>query len=76
MRKIRRRTRIVHHAVLPGHCRRLIVWMPTASLLETSFHLKGAGEDAYREFVWNGISRLLIGLEGFKDICRDLDPAL
>lgn len=67
---------VVHYAVSLGHHRSLIVWMPTASLLETSYRLDEAGEADYRRFAGTGVFRLSVGLEDADDICRDLDSVL
>ena len=70
------RLSIVHYAVSLGHHRSLIVWMPTASLLETSYRLDASGEEEYRRFAGDGVFRLSVGLEDAEDICRDLDAVL
>lgn len=67
---------VVHYAVSLGHHRSLIVWMPTAPLLEHSFRLDPAGEEDYRRFAGDGVFRLSVGLEDPEDICRDLDSVL
>ena len=70
------RLSIVHYAVSLGHHRSLIVWMPTAALLENSYRLDAAGEEDYRRFAGEGLFRLSVGLEDAEDICRDLDSVL
>ncbi|MCL5778168.1 PLP-dependent aspartate aminotransferase family protein [Limibaculum sp. FT325] len=70
------RLKVIHHAVSLGHHRTLVCWMPTASLLETSFRLTGAGADAYRDWAGEGVFRLSIGLEDAADLIRDLDAVL
>jgi len=70
------RLRVIHHAVSLGHHRTLVCWMPTASLIETSFRLEGAQAAAYRDWAGDGIFRLSVGLEDAADLIRDLDQAL
>ena len=70
------RLRVIHHAVSLGHHRTLVCWMPTASLIETSFRLEGAQAAAYRDWAGEGIFRLSVGLEDAADLIRDLDQAL
>jgi len=67
---------IIHYAVSLGHHRSLVCWMPTASLLETSFRLTGKQADDYRDWAGDGIFRLSVGLEDADDLCRDLDSVL
>ena len=67
---------VVHHAVSLGHHRSLIFWMDTASLMESSFRLKGAALERYASFAGDGFFRMSVGLEDPEDICRDLDRAL
>ena len=67
---------VIHYAVSLGHHRSLIVWMPTASLLGTSYRLGPSGEADYRRFAGEGVFRLSVGLEDAEDLCRDLDSVL
>ncbi|MHC8509731.1 MAG: trans-sulfuration enzyme family protein [Rhodospirillales bacterium] len=67
---------IIHYAVSLGHHRTLVCWMPTASLLETSFRVDAAGQARYREWAGDGVFRLSVGLEDADDICADLDRVL
>jgi methionine-gamma-lyase len=66
----------VHYAVSLGHHRSLVVYLPTADLLKTSFRLSPAQESAYREYAGDGLFRLSVGLEDAGDIIADLDSAL
>ena len=74
--KMAERLSIIHYAVSLGHHRSLIVWMPTESLLGTSYQLDPSGEADYRRFAGDGVFRLSVGLEDAKDLCRDLDSVL
>ena len=74
--KMADRLRIIHYAVSLGHHRSLIVWMPTESLLATSYRLDAASEADYRRFAGEGVFRLSVGLEDAEDLCRDLDAVL
>lgn len=67
---------IAHYAVSLGHARTLICWMPTASLLQTSFRLSGAAENAYRAYAGDGVFRLSVGLEDAEDLIRDFEKVL
>jgi methionine-gamma-lyase len=66
----------VHYAVSLGHHRSLIVYLPTADLLGTSFRMDAAQEAAYREYAGDGLFRLSVGLEDAADIVADLEQAL
>jgi len=68
--------KVVHYAVSLGHHRTLVVYLPTANLLRTSFHMSADQEASYREYAGDGIFRLSVGLEDADDIIRDLDQAL
>ncbi len=74
--KMAERLSIIHYAVSLGHHRSLIVWMPTGSLLDTSYQLDPSGEADYRRFAGEGVFRLSVGLEDAEDLCRDLDSVL
>lgn len=63
---------VIHYAVSLGHHRSLIYWMPTAELMESSYHLEGAQLDAYRSFAGDGVFRLSVGLEDPQDLVEDL----
>ncbi|HMB46723.1 MAG TPA: PLP-dependent aspartate aminotransferase family protein [Afifellaceae bacterium] len=67
---------IIHYAVSLGHHRSLIFWMPTDSLMETSFRLEGKQLESYRAFAGDGIFRLSVGLEDAEDLISDLDRVL
>jgi methionine-gamma-lyase len=66
----------VHYAVSLGHQRSLIVYLPTADLLATSFRMDAAQEARYREYAGDGLFRLSVGLEDAADIIADLEQAL
>ncbi|NLG67430.1 MAG: aminotransferase class I/II-fold pyridoxal phosphate-dependent enzyme [Actinobacteria bacterium] len=66
----------VHYAVSLGHHRTLVVYLHTADMIRTSFHLTPEQEASYRKFAGDGIFRLSIGLEDPADIMADLDQAL
>lgn len=67
---------IIHYAVSLGHHRTLVCWMPSASLIETSFRLTGANAEAYRDWAGEGVFRLSVGLEDAEDLIRDLETVL
>jgi len=67
---------MVHYAVSLGHQRSLVCWMPTASLLETSFKTDATGDARYRDWAGDGIFRLSVGLEDPEDIISDLFQAM
>jgi methionine-gamma-lyase len=74
--RMARGLRVIHYAVSLGHHRTLICWMPTESLLATSFRSDAAGEARYRDWAGEGLFRLSVGLEDADDLIRDLDAAL
>ncbi|MEL6281330.1 MAG: PLP-dependent aspartate aminotransferase family protein [Pseudomonadota bacterium] len=67
---------IVHYAVSLGHHRTLICYMPTDSLLETSFRLEGENAEDYRAYAGDGVFRVSVGLEDAEDLYKDLDALL
>jgi methionine-gamma-lyase len=75
-KRLSRDLRTVHYAVSLGHHRSLIVYLPTADLLTTSFRMDAAQEAAYREYAGDGLFRLSVGLEDAGDIIADLERAL
>jgi len=74
--KLARDLHTVHYAVSLGHQRSLIVYLPTADLLATSFSMTAAQEEAYRAYAGDGLFRLSVGLEDAVDIIADLEQAL
>jgi methionine-gamma-lyase len=66
----------VHYAVSLGHHRSLVVYLPTADLLKTSFKMSAEQEAAYRAYAGDGLFRLSVGLEDAADIVADLEQAL
>jgi methionine-gamma-lyase len=74
--RVARDLHTVHYAVSLGHHRSLIVYLPTADLLTTSFRMDAAQEAAYREYAGDGLFRLSVGLEDAADIIADLEQAL
>jgi methionine-gamma-lyase len=75
-RELARRLEMVHYAVSLGHHRSLVVYLPTAELLQTSFRLTAEQEASYRIYGGDGVFRLSVGLEDAEDIIADLDQAL
>ena len=67
---------IIHYAVSLGHHRSLLFYMPTDSLLETSFKLTPKQEADYRRYMGEGAFRVSIGIEDPEDLCDDLAQAL
>ena len=74
--RMTRDLKIIHYAVSLGHHRSLIWWLPTESLIESSFRLEGAQREGYRAYAGDGIFRLSIGLEDAEDLIADLDGVL
>ena len=74
--KMVKELQIIHYAVSLGHHRSLIWWLPTSSMLETSFRLTGSSLESYRAYAGDGIFRLSIGLEDADDLIADLDQIL
>jgi len=74
--RMAQRLGIIHYAVSLGHHRSLICWMPTESLMETSFRLEGAAAGDYRRWAGEGVFRLSVGLEDPGDLIRDLESVL
>ena len=66
----------VHYAVSLGHHRSLVVYLPTADLLKTSFKMTAEQEESYRTYAGDGLFRLSVGLEDAADIIADLEQAL
>jgi len=66
----------VHYAVSLGHHRSLVVYLPTADLLKTSFKMTAEQEESYRSYAGDGLFRLSVGLEDAADIIADLEQAL
>jgi methionine-gamma-lyase len=75
-RRLSQKLETVHYAVSLGHIRSLVVYLPTADLLKTSFRMSPAQEAAYRAYAGEGLFRLSVGLEDAADIIADLDRAL
>lgn len=67
---------IFHYAVSLGHHRSLLFYMPTDSLLKTSFLLNKKQVQSYREFAGDGMFRVSIGIEDPSDLCADMEYAL
>jgi len=67
---------VFHYAVSLGHHRSLLFYMPTDSLLDTSFKLTPKQEEDYRRYMGDGAFRVSIGIEDPEDLCKDLERAL
>ena len=70
------RLQIWHYAVSLGHHRSLLFYMPTMDMLENSFPLNPAQEEAFRAYAGDGLFRLSVGLEDPADLVRDLEQGL
>ena len=70
------RLEVAHYAVSLGHHRSLVYFIPTATLMESTFRLSPEAERRYRSFAGDGVFRLSVGIEDAADICADLDQAL
>ena len=67
---------VIHYAVSLGHHRSLVFYLPTDSLLESSFQLNDEQQASYRQYAGDGIFRLSVGIEDADDLCHDLNQAL
>lgn len=67
---------IFHYAVSLGHHRSLLFYMPTDSLLETSFKLTPKQAEDYRRYMGDGAFRVSVGIEDGEDLCDDLARVL
>ncbi len=67
---------IWHYAVSLGHHRSLLFYMPTMDMLENSFSLNPAQEEAFRAYAGEGLFRVSVGLEDPADLIRDLEQGL
>jgi len=68
---------IIHYAVSLGHHRSLIFYLPSESLLQTSFKFTTAEQlESWNLYAGEGIFRLSVGLEDAEDIISDLEVAL
>ncbi|HEY5727058.1 MAG TPA: PLP-dependent aspartate aminotransferase family protein [Acidimicrobiia bacterium] len=64
--------RVVHYAVSLGHHRSLVYWLPTDTLMESTYRLEGDQLAAYRSYAGDGVFRLSVGLEDPADLVEDL----
>ena len=64
--------RLVHYAVSLGHHRSLVYWLPTDTLMESTYRLEGDQLAAYRSYAGDGVFRLSVGLEDPADLVEDL----
>jgi methionine-gamma-lyase len=67
---------VIHYAVSLGHHRSLVYWIPTESLMASSFKLEGEALRRYRDFAGDGVFRFSVGIEDAEDICADLERVL
>lgn len=70
------RLNVVHYAVSLGHHRSLVYWIPTETLMQSTFRLSPEAERRYRVFAGDGVFRFSVGIEDPEDICADLDRVL
>jgi cystathionine beta-lyase/cystathionine gamma-synthase len=70
------RFEVIHYAVSLGHHRSLVYWIPTESLMASSFKLEGEALRRYRDYAGDGIFRFSVGIEDAEDICADLERVL
>ncbi|MBI2255282.1 MAG: PLP-dependent transferase [Proteobacteria bacterium] len=68
--------RYIHYAFSLGHQRSIIVYLDTAEMMQSTFHLEGAADADYRRFAGEGVFRLSVGLEAADDLVADLDGLL
>lgn len=74
--RLARDMKIIHYAFSLGHQRSIVVYLDTAEMMASTFHLEGGQLESYREFAGDGIFRFSIGLEAAEDLIADLDQAL
>ena len=67
---------IIHYAVSLGHHRSLIYWIPTDTLMASTFRLPAELKRRYRQMAGDGIFRFSVGIEDAEDICAELDGML
>ncbi len=70
------RLKVVHYAVSLGHHRSLVYYIPTDSVMESTFRHAPEAERRYREFAGDGMFRFSVGIEDAEDICADLERVL
>jgi methionine-gamma-lyase len=75
-RRLAERLKVIHYAVSLGHHRSLVVYLPTANLLRSSFRMTPKQEESYRSYAGEGVFRLSVGLEDASDLIADLEQAL
>jgi methionine-gamma-lyase len=75
-RRLADRLKVIHYAVSLGHHRSLVVYLPTANLLRSSFRMTPKQEASYRSYAGEGVFRLSVGLEDADDLIADLEQAL
>jgi methionine-gamma-lyase len=75
-RRLAERLKVIHYAVSLGHHRSLVVYLPTANLLRSSFRMTPKQEASYRSYAGEGVFRLSVGLEDADDLIADLEQAL
>lgn len=75
-RRMVERLKVVHYAVSLGHHRSLVYWIPTATLMQSTFRLDPGAEAGYRRFAGDGVFRFSVGLEDAADIRADLEQVL
>lgn len=66
------RLRYIHYAFSLGHQRSIIVYLDTAEMLRSTFHLTGDAAEDYRRYAGEGVFRLSVGLEAPEDLIADL----
>ncbi len=71
-RRMMKELRVWHYAVSLGHHRSLVYWLPTATLMESTYRLEGDQLAAYRSYAGDGVFRLSVGLEDPADLVEDL----
>lgn len=74
--RMMQRLGLIHYAVSLGHHRSLIYLMQTDDLVGSSYRLRDAALDSYREDAGEGIFRLSVGLEDASDLISDLAQVL
>jgi cystathionine gamma-synthase len=68
--------KLISYAVSLGHTKSLLVYIPTDSLLKTSFVWGEPNARAYRDWIGEGAFRVSVGLEDPDELIADLEQAM
>ncbi|MGE0533263.1 MAG: PLP-dependent aspartate aminotransferase family protein [Hyphomonadaceae bacterium] len=71
-----RKLQVISYAVSLGHTKSLLIYIPTDTLLQTSFVWGEASAASYRDWIGDGAFRFSVGIEDPDDLIADLEQAL